>query len=154
MEQDIIRAADPQNIQAIVDKATKKHSADIGYNFSRSIANGVLQLAGVIDTNNRKIIAFRDSHKELSRALKKSPKDRTEEDLKDLPGNIRKAISALIAKADIIFTTTTLAGHKLMRKFVAKTDVACVDEAACATELEIAFRWKGDKPLILLADME
>ena len=83
LEQDIIRAANPKNPQA-----TKKYSANIGYNFSRSLANGVLQLAGVIDTNNTKIIALRDGHKELSHVLKKSPKDRTEEDLKDLNGNI------------------------------------------------------------------
>jgi len=154
LEQDIIRAANPKNPQATVDKAIKKYSGSIGYNFSRSLANGVLQLAVVIDTKNTKIIALRDFHKELSHVLEKSPKDRTEEDLKDLNGNIRKAISALIANADMIFTTTTLAGHKLMRKFVAKTDVVCVDEAACATELEIAIGWKGDKPLILAADME
>jgi len=83
LEQDIIRAANPKNPQA-----TKKYSANIGYNFSRSLANGVLQLAGVIDTKNTKIIALRDGHKELSHVLKKSPKDRTEEDLKDLNGNI------------------------------------------------------------------
>jgi hypothetical protein len=154
LEQDIIRAANPKNPQATVDKAIKKYSGNIGYNFSRSLANGVLQLAGVIDTKNSKIIALRDGHKELSHVLEKSPKDRTEEDLKDLNGNIRKAISALIANADMIFTTTTLAGHKLMRKFIAKTDVVCVDEAACATELEIVIGWKGDKPLILAADME
>jgi hypothetical protein len=45
LEQDIIRTADPQNIEATVDKLTKKYSANMGYSFSRSIANAVLTVA-------------------------------------------------------------------------------------------------------------
>src|ERR1700693_5176380 len=63
-------------------------------------------------------------------------------------------MNALIAAADLIFTTTTLAGIKPIRKFVSLLDIVCVDEAACATELEILIGWKGDKPLILAADVE
>jgi hypothetical protein len=46
-------------------------------------------------------------------------------------------MNALIVAVDMIFTTTTLAGTKPIRKFVSLLDIVCVDKAACATELEI-----------------
>jgi superfamily I DNA and/or RNA helicase len=97
---------------------------------------------------------MRRNHQQLSRILHTEVKQRTREEWDELQTLIRTAMKALVAAADMIFTTTTLSGSKMIRPFVADVDIVCVDEAACATELEILIPWKADKPLILAADPE
>lgn len=63
-------------------------------------------------------------------------------------------MKAIRDQADMIFTTTTLAGSRFMRQFVAICNIACVDEWACCTELETFIGWQGDMPLIVAADFE
>jgi hypothetical protein len=138
----------------VAARITKGYSANIGYDVDRSLANAILQLAGLKATTNKKVLALRSEHQKLGTILSKNLRDRTEVDRKDLNGLLRDAMNALIAAADLIFTTTTLAGTKPIRKFVSLLDIVCVDEAACATELEILIGWKGNKPVILAADVE
>ena len=86
--------------------------------------------------------------------MKKSLKYQTKDDHKALGGLIRNAVAYLIAGAYIILTTTTLAGSRLMCKFIASLDIVYVNETACATELKILIGWKVNTPVILSADME
>jgi superfamily I DNA and/or RNA helicase len=154
LELDIVKSTDPTNIASVAARITKGYSANIGYDVDRSLANAILQLAGLKATTNKKTLELRPYHQNLGAILSKKLRERTEVDRKELNSLLSDAMNALIKAADMIFTTTTLAGTKPIRKFVALLDIVCVDEAACATELEIPIGWKGDKPVILAADVE
>ncbi|PMD33156.1 hypothetical protein L207DRAFT_590222 [Hyaloscypha variabilis F] len=154
LELDIVLSTEPSNLATVAAKFAQKHAKkNIGYAFEHSLANAILKLAGLIPTTNKKILELKEKHQELSKILNKPFKTRLEDERKTLKRLVVDAMKALIATADMIFTTTTLAASKPMRKFVASIDITCVDEAASATELEILIGWKGG-PLILAADME
>ncbi len=135
LEFDIIKSCDPTNVEATVEKMSKKKPSNIGYDIDFSLANAVLKLAGLRQTKNAKILELRKHHTRFFEVLNKEVKKRAKEEWAELNGLVSTAMKALIGAADMVFTTATVAGSKMMRRFVLACDAVFVNEGACVTEL-------------------
>lgn len=152
-ERAFIKAYGEASKTITVTKHTKK-SFKAGYTFEHSLASMVLRAAGILGTNNEKILVLQESYIELSSILHTQIGERTLEMWNTLDELIYAAFVDLICAADLIFCPAFVAPSKLIEVFIKKSDVLAVDEATYAKDMEMLTPWKGvsTKPLILIGD--
>jgi hypothetical protein len=117
-----------------------------------SVAYRVLQVAGVIETQNARLLDLREKSQWLCDILNKRKSEWDEEDVQNAPKLIRTACQRLVEEANAVFSTCIAATKKWARKFRDELGLNIIDEAGAEISLESPIVWNGDTPLILVGD--
>jgi hypothetical protein len=109
--------------------ASSKPKRASKYLFCVSVAKAVLQIAGLIETKNEKLIKLRENHGRPVEILHTPREERDPDDVADLKKLIKLALEEVFTSADILFTTVVMFTRKLVRGFREKYDFVAIKKA-------------------------
>lgn len=131
-------------------------NGDEKYYGEGSLAMRILQMAGILPTvNNTLVNEIRQHHVQL-RSILTTPRSMRTDDQKDELGKcIRYAARHcrhIVARCDILFSTTVTSTSMWARWFVNGVDWTTLDEAGSISLPAALIVWKADIPCILIGD--
>jgi hypothetical protein len=155
-----IRATSKTFLETIKEHSPSSRSAHL-YNGEESLAGKVLMLCGLLPTQNKKLLAMRNSGAynelihECQRRLGGGIAEEEEValmDNKEFQNTLKKVMTGILRQADLVGTTLTQCGSALGAIAVQSTDYCIVDECCAATEVEVLQAWKENTPVALGGD--
>lgn len=154
VELPIMTSFDTTNVEAKTQQYAKLGKVSSGFRFDRSLSSAVLKIAGLIPTNNEKLLALKSKFPTLTESFTKTCTRRSQNERKNLKSLLTRVAKAVISKADMILCTTTCAVSEWVKPFTRGCDIVAVDEATSVHEIDILIGWDGSKPLMLIGDPE
>ena len=123
------------------------------YVFEVSLAHMILQVTGIIPTENPKLLRAIPENRVLRDLLNVAEDQRNKEWRGQVRQAFRTAAEVIVNLADGIATTCIGARSvKMIRKFVRDCDAVCIDEAASTAEIDCLVGTKGHKAVIQAGD--
>ncbi|KAN0089760.1 hypothetical protein V8E51_020020 [Hyaloscypha variabilis] len=123
--------------------------------FSYTLAGTVLQIAGLLPTNNSTLLRLRRDHLRLANLLSIPPETRTPANIEHLSTEILRIFDVVEANIDMLispYDDGSQVTNAFMKRFSYKADVFYIPHADEISTQTIAAIWGGEKPCIMTHD--
>jgi len=117
-----------------------------------SVAYRVLQVAGLIETKNERLLKLRGELKWFVELINKPRSEWDAIDEGEFSKLLREACKRVVEEANAVFSTCIAATSIWAREFRDKVGLNIIDEAGAVTLLEAVLVWRGNTPIILVGD--